>query len=246
MVGDVSSLLVSVSGRGRAMSMVQEVYDRLADEYDGHFLRPVDIAENKLVFDRLNKFKHNMRWVDVLDLGCGTGLYLERCQPLGYVGTDISPGMIARAREKFPDYNLTVMDMASLDFGGETFDIVISTFGSFSYCLRPERAVAEILRVLRLGGRFFVMVYGERYAHRESYIAKDEYLPQIRYTVARLRSVFAGARGLTVFGVSSKRMEWLSGKVSQSALNFLMWAERQTVGRIYPEQCYWLVAEGRK
>lgn len=34
----------------------------------------------------------------VLDLGCGTGLYLEYCLPDGYVGIDLSKAMIRVAQ----------------------------------------------------------------------------------------------------------------------------------------------------
>lgn len=223
------------------MTVVQEAYDRLAEEYDDHFLRPVDIAENICVFSELDHWPGRM-----LDLGCGTGLLLEYCNPPDYVGVDISRAMLAVAHRKFPEREFRRQDMSALQLDSGAFDCVVSTFGSFSYCLRPVSAVAEVFRVLRPGGSFFIMVYGERYARRESYIAKDEHLPQIRYTAARLRSLFAGARDLIVFGVSSRRMEWLSGRVPQAVLNWLLRAESRTIGRLSPEYCYWLVARGMK
>jgi len=108
----------------------------------------------------------------VLDVGTGTGEALraaaERCGPLGWAaGVDLSPAMLARAVVAVrarglpgrPDSGrapLGVMDAAHLAFGGGTFDVALCAF-ALSSMPRPERALDELRRVLRPGGRLGVV-----------------------------------------------------------------------------------------
>lgn len=74
----------------------------------------------------------------VLDVGCGTGATLlaaaERIGPDGQAtGIDISPPMLARARERAEARGLAVKlieaDAQRHDFGGKAFDLIQSRFG---------------------------------------------------------------------------------------------------------------------
>lgn len=97
----------------------------------------------------------------VLDLGCGTGLGYELCRDINpdidYAGVDISAGMLAATREKYPDLHLTQGSMSSLPrhIGGD-FDLVLSLFGAASYAGDPRTALAEAFRALRPGGVVFL------------------------------------------------------------------------------------------
>ena len=71
----------------------------------------------------------------VLDVGVGTGLFLERLKALGGdrvepFGLDVSGQMIDRALRKVPDLVAAVDDAANLDahFPGESFDLVCTHF----------------------------------------------------------------------------------------------------------------------
>lgn len=61
----------------------------------------------------------------VLEIGCGTGDILAEVQPRRGVGIDISPAMIERARQKFPNlkwYPLTVSELPTVL--QEQFDVI--------------------------------------------------------------------------------------------------------------------------
>lgn len=204
-------------------------YDSIAKSYDTRFVSAVSRIENELAI-------RDLPTRNVLDLGCGTGLYLEYCQPKGYVGLDLSLGMLSVARAKFPDRRFLQADMASLPFPDHSFDAVVSLFGSFSYCLTPHRCVEEINRVLRPGGSVVVMAMGQRYFTRKSHIAP--FLPFWTYTARQLRHLFSPIGPVTVRG--------LNWQIERLPLRWYARLEHETVSRSFPDRCYFLMVEVRK
>jgi SAM-dependent methyltransferase len=109
----------------------------------------------------------------VLDIAAGTGeqtlLAARRVGPTGYVlATDLSPSMLQIAEDEADKAGISnietrVMDARSLDLESDSFEAVISRMGIM---LMPERekALAEILRVLKPGAKFAAIVWstGER------------------------------------------------------------------------------------
>ncbi|HEV7651294.1 MAG TPA: class I SAM-dependent methyltransferase [Actinophytocola sp.] len=93
----------------------------------------------------------------VLDVPCGGGVALRGVVPgLRYVGADISPGMLARARRESVrcgvEVELIAADAARLPFAGGEFDLCVSFNGL--HCLPdPAAAVREMARCVRPGGR---------------------------------------------------------------------------------------------
>jgi SAM-dependent methyltransferase len=65
----------------------------------------------------------------VLDLGCGTGDMLEHLPAVNYVGIDISPQYIARARARFAnrDAEFHVGDATAVPDGLGDFDLALAT-----------------------------------------------------------------------------------------------------------------------
>lgn len=96
----------------------------------------------------------------VLDVGCGTGLWLARhaalpCAPR-LTGLDPSPEMLARARARLPAATLVAGAAEAMPFATAAFDFV-----SLRFChhhLRDRaRAFAEVARVLRPGGHLLLV-----------------------------------------------------------------------------------------
>jgi ubiquinone/menaquinone biosynthesis C-methylase UbiE len=93
----------------------------------------------------------------VLEIGVGTGLNLAH-YPAGIdvTGIDLSPGMLAIARQRAAGLELKAdlreMDAEALEFSDQSFDSVV-----YSLCLctipDPVRALREGLRVARPGAR---------------------------------------------------------------------------------------------
>src|SRR5688500_13099405 len=97
----------------------------------------------------------------VLDVGCGTadvlaGLAAVATAQGRAVGVDASEQMLAvaqqRARAAGVSLDLRVGDATELDFEDGSFDVVRSE-RTLQWVSDPARAVAEMVRVLRPGGR---------------------------------------------------------------------------------------------
>jgi MPBQ/MSBQ methyltransferase len=95
-----------------------------------------------------------------LDAGCGTGFQTAILLELGYetTGLDISSGLLRAARARCADAGLVQGDVEALPCRDGTMDLVISCGSTLSFVTRPERAFAEIARVLRPGGRLLLEV----------------------------------------------------------------------------------------
>jgi ubiquinone/menaquinone biosynthesis C-methylase UbiE len=96
----------------------------------------------------------------VLDVGCGTGAAVRVAAAVveRAVGVDIAPEMIVRAKELaagLPRAEFAVGDSEQLPFPAEAFTALLCT-ASFHHYPDPERALAEMARVLAPGGRLVI------------------------------------------------------------------------------------------
>jgi ubiquinone/menaquinone biosynthesis C-methylase UbiE len=131
---------------------VQRLWDKTAPKFD-----------KRVSFWERNLFKDGREWVcsqalgNVLEIAVGTGRNLPHYPPdVHLTGIELSPNMLGiaqqRARELGREAKLRLGDAQRLDFPNESFDTVVCTL---SLCSIPDdaRAVAEMHRVLRPGGR---------------------------------------------------------------------------------------------
>jgi len=96
----------------------------------------------------------------LLDVGCGTGAAVRNAAPVveKAVGVDLSPAMIARARElaaELPNAEFEEADSERLPFEDGAFTAVLCTT-SFHHYPDPRRATREMARVLALDGRLVI------------------------------------------------------------------------------------------
>jgi glycosyltransferase involved in cell wall biosynthesis/ubiquinone/menaquinone biosynthesis C-methylase UbiE len=106
----------------------------------------------------------------VLEVGGGMGTDLAQFAANGAIVTDVdlSGGHLEIAKENFRLRGLSGRfvhhDAEHLPFDDNSFDVVYSN-GVLHHTPNTRRAIAEILRVLKPGGRAIVMVYAENSLH---------------------------------------------------------------------------------
>jgi SAM-dependent methyltransferase len=97
----------------------------------------------------------------VLDVGCGTGVFLRLCADRGaeVTGLDASENLLAVARGRVPEAELIHGDLQSLPFADDAFDLV-SGFTSFFFADDMVAALREAGRVARPGACVVIEVFG--------------------------------------------------------------------------------------
>ncbi len=89
----------------------------------------------------------------LLDVGTGPGVAAAaaRARGVAATGVDVSPGMIALARQEHPCIDFQVAEATELPFPDAMFESVICNF-ALSHFPKPDAALAECVRVLVPGG----------------------------------------------------------------------------------------------
>jgi ubiquinone/menaquinone biosynthesis C-methylase UbiE len=138
-----------------------------------------NLAKRLILHQRFSTNTHGWhRWVfehltlsddaRILELGCGPGtLWLENRDRIRgdwpVTLSDFSPGMIDEARIRLldvaPHFSFEIIDALSIPHGDGAFDCVIANHMLYHVPDRP-RALSEIRRVLRPGGRFYASTNG--------------------------------------------------------------------------------------
>lgn len=112
--------------------------------------------------------------LDILDVGCGTGEITARLAELypraALVGVDLIARHLQIARERCAQFGTRVAfreaDAFALPFADAAFDLVVCRH-MLQAVPRPEVAMAEMVRVLKPGGRLHLLVedYGMIHMH---------------------------------------------------------------------------------
>ena len=122
----------------------------------------------------------------VLEIGCGMGIDLLQFAKGGaeVTGIDLTEKAIQYTSQHFAHRDLTgtfcTMNSEELDFSDNTFDVVYS-FGVLHHTVDTQKAIKEVHRVIKPGGKAIIMLYhkGFRYylkIHLYYGIIKGEYL----------------------------------------------------------------------
>lgn len=141
-------------------------YDHLADEYDRIFSDDESKIENEQIAKMLAPHAAQGK---ILDIGCGTGLFLDIGLGAGeevfYHGIDPSRRMLANLSAKHKTWQLSCTTFEEFPVPeNRRYDLICSLFGAMSY-VNPA-SFGKLRRLLAPGGKFFLMFYKKGYFPR--------------------------------------------------------------------------------
>lgn len=152
---------------------VEAAYDLSAPFYDEwKWQRFWHDSEYPVVAEMFRRFRRSFsRGISLLDLGCGTGWYLEQLVPLcrEAVGLDLSVGMLAIARHRLPKARLVHADARSVPFSDLRFDAILCT-RVLPHLPTISLAAAEMRRVLRPGGLLVLSSVDDTHGYEETHL----------------------------------------------------------------------------
>ena len=134
-----------------------------------HWARSLDTMEFRTRY--LKKAQHDVvalmefrEGVRLLDVGCGPGWALEEAAKRAggsgeFYGVDLSPLMIEKAKADYAgksNFHFLVANAESIPLETASFDTVICT-NSFHHYLHPEKALGEFRRLLKSGGKLYLL-----------------------------------------------------------------------------------------
>jgi predicted TPR repeat methyltransferase len=163
---------------------VARLFDDYAPRFDKHLIEKLGYRAPALIADALSAVAPGRRFALGLDLGCGTGLMGEalRGRVDHLTGVDLSPGMIAKARERGLYDRLIADDAAALltRERGQAYDLTVAA-DSLVYIGDLAPLFAAVATALAAGGLFafsietcaddgFRLEATMRFAHSRSYV----------------------------------------------------------------------------
>lgn len=111
----------------------------------------------------INSIVDNLGHLDGLravDIASGPGYGAAEMAHRGadVIGTDFAKAMVEVAAELYPDLHFQQEDAENLTFQDGSFDLALCTFGMLHFA-NPDRALSEVFRVLKPGGKFTFSVW---------------------------------------------------------------------------------------
>jgi ubiquinone/menaquinone biosynthesis C-methylase UbiE len=136
-------------------------WDGWAESIDGEGFKYDYLRKAQSSVISLLDIKEN---ISLLDIGCGTGWALGLAASLinnngSYYGVDLSAKMIERAKENFKtkeNFHFIKANAESIPLDDNLFDAIICT-NSFHHYLHPDKALKEMYRLLKTGGKVYIL-----------------------------------------------------------------------------------------
>ncbi|MDX2217957.1 MAG: tetratricopeptide repeat protein [Burkholderiales bacterium] len=167
-------------------AFVAKVFDDLAPRFESHLVGTLGYRIPEELIALLKPWLAGRDPVDVIDLGCGTGLFGREIKPWArtLAGCDLSSAMVAQCRGTGLYDRVEQLELVPFlgGMGAASTDVVAAT-DVFVYVGDLSRIFAETARVLRPGGRFgfsieladsgdFTLRATSRFAQSKAYIER--------------------------------------------------------------------------
>lgn len=137
-------------------------YSFIAPMYDHIFNRPLSEGHQKMG-SLMVKSRLKGRVIKILEVGIGSGLTLDHVPTrVEFTGIDVNEKMLSRAHKKAArlknrTVHLKQMNAEKLSFSSNSFDLVLAP-SVLSAMDQPMKAVKEMIRVTKKGGKIAVIV----------------------------------------------------------------------------------------
>jgi predicted TPR repeat methyltransferase len=166
-------------------ALLTDLFDRYAADFDDHLRGKLRYTLPEKITDAIAAVRPP-GLVDVLDLGCGTGLCGPLLRPWARLlsGVDISPGMIDMAKARNVYDTLEVSDLvAAMRKARRAYDLLVAAdvllyigdlsgvFEAAAECLRPGGIFAYSVESGG-GERYHLQAKSKRFAHAKPYLQK--------------------------------------------------------------------------
>jgi predicted TPR repeat methyltransferase len=165
--------------------LIAQLFDKYAASFDEHLIKYLGYRAPQLIFQAVARAAPHGK-LDVLDLGCGTGLCGQLLKPLAssLTGIDLSPAMIDKARERGIYDRLIVGDILDTSaIAASRFDLVTAC-DVFCYLGDLAPVFDRVRAILKPGALFAFTVEAtddkatagyqlrqtRRYAHAPDYV----------------------------------------------------------------------------
>ena len=138
-------------------TMTRELFDPYAKSFDAHLLGALQYRVPQLIAQMiLERFPE--RNINVLDLGCGTGLLGAALGAINgyFVGVDLSPQMLEEANKRGVYsrlHNVNLLDALDATDGNE-YEVIVAA-DVFVYLGELDAAIRDGFKVLKPGGWLF-------------------------------------------------------------------------------------------
>jgi predicted TPR repeat methyltransferase len=161
------------------------LFDRYADTFDEHLREQLQYTLPEKITDAIAAVRPSQP-IDILDLGCGTGLCGPLLRPWArhLCGIDLSPAMIEQARARGVYDALEACDLVvALRRAERSFDLLVAAdvllyvgdlspvFEAAAKCLRPGGLFAYSVES-GAGDRYYLQEKSKRFAHSRPYLQK--------------------------------------------------------------------------
>ena len=145
--------------------MKTSLFDSWTEKYDNWFATPTTQFVKKYELELLLQLLNPQPGEEILDAGCGTGIFTEDVAQMGakVTGMDISLPMLAKGAVQLKNMNFSPIcgDMCALPFCDKSFDKAFS-MTAIEFIEDASGVIKELNRVVKKGGCIVVTTLNSR------------------------------------------------------------------------------------
>jgi predicted TPR repeat methyltransferase len=169
-----------------APGYIRHLFDQFSSDYERKMLGELSYRAHLVLRGLADLVGVAGQGLDILDLGCGTGLAGEAFLDLAHRldGVDLSPLMIARARGRGIYDSLVIQDIeTALATAGPSYDLILAAdtlvyLGDLvalfrGACIRLKKGGFFLFTVEKKPGEGFELGPKRRYRHSEAYLRQE-------------------------------------------------------------------------